>query len=158
MSLVRTAFALIMLLPAMAQAEGVFDTHFNNGGCYLRNYTPVELAGHPEQRVQSISLAPVPIEEPEGTKIFNLMVNLRGSDDYPSGIATCKATGKTMACALDDGGGKFTLKAAKRNMLQLSVSKTDVVLNGAQGPVRISGTSGDDRVFLLLNVSPALCN
>jgi hypothetical protein len=153
MTLVRAVLALALMLPAVAQADGVYDTHFNRGSCYLRNYTPHELAEHPDQRVRSIWLAPVPIEEPKGTKIFNLMVNLRGSDDY----ATCRAKGKTMACALDNGGGKFTLKASGINLL-LSIAKTDVVLHGAQGSVRISGTQGDDRVFLLASVSPALCN
>lgn len=157
MTLARAALALALMLPAAVQAEGVFDTHFNDGGCYLRDYTPHELAEHPDQLVRSILLAPVPIAEPKGTKIFNLMVNLRGSDDYPSGIATCKARGKTMACALDNGGGKFTLKAADNNLL-LSIAKTDVVLQGARGSVTLSGTRGDDRVFLMANVSPALCN
>ena len=158
MTFAKTALMFALMLPAMAQAQGVIDTHFNAGSCFLRNYGPSHLASHPDQLVRSILLAPVPLEAPKGTLLFNLMVNLRGSDDYPSGIAYCNATGKIMACQMEGDAGSFTLTAQDRNALLLTVGKFGIVLEGQDNIITISGTSGDDRAFLLGNVSTAFCN
>lgn len=162
MTLAKSALTLALLLPAAVQAQGVFDTHFNSGGCYIRNYSPRDLANHPDQLVVSISLAPVPLETPKGVKMFNLMVNLRGSKDFPSGIAYCKAKGKAMACQLEGDGGSFTIRDGKTNgrqpTLLLTVGKAGIVLEGQDGVIEISGTSGDDKVFRLLHVSNAFCS
>ncbi len=158
MILAKAALMLVLLMPAAVRADGVYDTHFNHGSCFLRQYGPSHLTEHPEQLVKKIMLAPVPLAEPPGVKIFNLMVNLRGSDDYPSAIAYCKAKGPTMACALEGGAGNFDLTGKDRNALLLKVSKTGLRLTGARNTITLSGTGGDDRAFLMTNVSAAFCN
>ncbi len=158
MTLAKTALMLALLMPATVRAEGVYDSHFNQGSCFLREYGPSHLAKHPEQLVKQILLAPVPLDAPPGVKIFNLMVNLRGSDDYPSAIAYCKAKGKAMTCQIEGDGGSFTLTGQDRNALLLKVAASGLALEGARSTVEISGTRGDDRVFLLASVSTAFCN
>ena len=158
MSLARTALALALLMPAPVQARGLNDTHFQTGGCFVRNYSKQHLASHADQLVRHISLSPVPMADPAGVKLMNLMVNLRGSDEYYSGIAYCKAKGPSMVCRLEGDGGGFTLDAAKDGALRLSVAKSGLHFEGQTNFISIAGTSGDDRVFVLPNVSSDQCN
>ena len=157
MTLARAALALALLLPSGVQARGLGETHFQTGGCFVRAYSARHLAAHPDQLVRHVSLAPVPLADPAGVRLMLLTVNLRGSDYYMSGMAQCRAKGPAMACQLEGDAGAFVLEPAKDGALRLSVGKRGLQFEGAEDFHTLSGTSGDDRVFVIPNVHPDQC-
>jgi len=152
------AVVIALLMPASVQARGLEDSHFRTGGCFVRDYSRAHLADHPDQLVRHISLAPAPLPNPPGILLLNLMVNLRGSDYYHSRFAYCYAEGVAMLCDLEGDGGSFLLEPASKGALRLTLTRAGVSFEGSEGFASLSGTSGDDRVFLLPNVDPQLCN
>ena len=158
MRLLKTALTLALLLPSALHARGLQDTYMQKGGCFIRDYSTDHLAKHPDQLVRHISLAPVPLANPPGILLLNLTVNLRGSDYYYSSFAYCHGEGVGMQCDLEGDAGSFVLEPAKNGALRLTLTRDGVSFEGATAFVELSGTSGDDRQFLLPSVNADQCN
>ncbi len=158
----RVIFCLLVAAPCNAQS--LRDTHFgaaapHSAGCFARDYSPAHLVDHPQQRVTRIGLAPVPLDAPPGQVLMNIGVMLRDRPDFLfSSFAYCEPNGPRFDCALEGDAGTFTLTGAPKGALLLTVGPNDMVFEGQTDVITLRADAGDDRVFLIPNVSPDLCN
>jgi hypothetical protein len=155
-------FALFLsAVASAAAARGLIETHFgaaapHPGGCFVREYAEDHLARHPDQRVTFITLAPVPLDWPEGGAILNVMVRLRGGD-FASGTAYCEAAGKGLACGMEGDAGSFTLAGRADGALLLTVGRHGISFETEAAFVTLEAGRGDDREFLIPNVDASAC-
>ncbi len=154
----RLSLCLPVTILLAATSPAMARQLLDGAGCYVRSYTAAHLAKHPDQLVRYISLAPVPLDAPAGQTLMILTINQRGSGEYYSRFAYCRATGNTMDCALEGDGGRFSLKGASKGQLLLTVQADGLLFEGQQDFVAISGTRGDDRSFLIPQVGADQCN
>ena len=152
----RFALPLALMIAATPMAEA--GPLANGQGCYVRTYSADHLAKHPDQLVRFISLSPVPIASLPGQFVMNLMVNQRGSDDFPSALITCKPNGALLDCIAAENRGRLTISERFKGKLTLTVGSGGLVLAGQNRDVVISGTRGDDRSFLVPQVDGDQCN
>lgn len=151
------AAALPTTLPAHATTlrDMMFPT---NVSCYLRQYSDTHLAGHPDQLVAQIALGPTPGNSYEpGWIVLTVMVRLRGSQEVYTGGAICDLAGDHLDCAMEGDAGAFTLKRVKDGAVMLNVTSRGISFEGARDFIEISGTSGDDRAFLLPQALAGSC-
>ena len=152
---------LLIASASLANARPLLETHFHSAtstGCFVRTYSAAHLAKHPDQLVRYISLSPVPNVAPAGQTLLNLTVNLRGSDYFPSSFVYCRPKGDALSCAMEGDAGRFTLSGREKGQVLLTVGRDGLVFEGQNEFVTISGTSGDDRTFLIATVSLDLCS
>jgi hypothetical protein len=152
------AAALGPALAGDAPAKGNFYEQyfsvFKHGRlCYGRTYDDAHLIEHTEQRVRSIEIemtkdnASGVANQPERFELgFGLM--LRTSPEWYGQAAICKATDIGADCYLEGDGGLFKLTPADGG-LRLETGDYGISLEGSKDFMSLSGTEGDDRVFLL---------
>lgn len=157
-----TLALILASLAAPGHARNVLATHFGNPalpspGCFVRDYDADHLASHPDQLVKNVSLGISPLSEGGKRPKLMLFVFLRGDDYYYSTSADCRPKGANLACKLESGKGSFTLSAETPSSLRLTVGRDGLAFPGGNQPF-ISGTRGDDRVFVIPNVDGDYCN
>ncbi|MGB8813459.1 MAG: hypothetical protein WCC57_09755 [Paracoccaceae bacterium] len=155
----RFALPLAFACTAMcAEAQTGMDKYFQTGGCFVREYTADHLAKHPDQLVKYISLSISALDAQPGLRVLDVIVNLRGKDEFFHGLAYCEPQGKGLACGMEGDAGAFVLEGAKQGALRLSVAAQGLSFEGQTDFITLDGRRGDDRVFLIPNVAAALCN
>ena len=149
---IRLALPLALLAAASpAVAKSPRDQMFpDDRSCYLRTYTRAHLADHPQQRVTRIALGPW-ATAPDDPRYLTLQlaVDLRGSPERFGVVAYCENEAGHLFCQLEGDAGSFTLQPRPNGALRLKVSRRGMTLEGNRDFIEISGTSGDDRMFLL---------
>jgi len=139
------------------------------GTCYLRRYTADHLQQHPQQRVSALGL----ILYPDGDQnLATLYVKVRLGQAGPGqvgpgqvgpgqvramGSAYCNQDGEGLDCLMEGDAGRFSLTGAKNGALRLSVAPRGISFEGDRDFITLSGTKGDDRVFLLPPLGDADC-
>jgi hypothetical protein len=149
------------LTPALAEdppAKGNFYEQYFSGLkhgklCYGHTYDDAHLKEHAEQRVRSIEIDMTKentsgvANQPERFELgFGLM--LRTSPEWYGQAAICKASDSSADCYLEGDGGLFKLTPADGG-LRLETGDYGISLEGSKDFMSLSGTEGDDRVFLL---------
>lgn len=139
-------------------ASAFFDTVFANvqGGtpCYGRSYDDAHIKEHPQQNVQRIEIdfdkasAGGVVNTPERFELgFALM--LTTSSEWYGQVAICKAAADSADCYLEADGGRFKLTNAGDGALKLETGNYGIVIEGSVDAASLSGSEGDDRVFVL---------
>jgi hypothetical protein len=145
-----TLTKLAEALPEQSQ----FRLMGSGGTCYLRRYTVDHLQSHPQQRVSAIGL----VLYPGGDQtLATLYVRIRPDQVQAMGSAYCDQDGEGQDCLMEGDAGRFSLTGAKNGALRLSVAPRGISLEGMRDFITLSGTSGDDRVFLLPPLGDADC-
>lgn len=165
-----TALCLATFAPAVAAGGNVFDATFAKANrCFQRTYDKAHLKAHPRQTVSGIHLGYAPTNEdgtPNTASGFELsfMFQLKQSDDWFSGTASCKTAGDHFACALEGDGGLFnvTPKAGGLSLAVVNRGGTDakanqINLEGANGFSGFGKPGGDDLVFVIPKVANSVC-
>ncbi len=150
---------LALLLASPALAEGPRELMFSStGSCYLRQYSAEHQANNPAQRVELIALGPdsASWDDARGS-ILRLLVQLRGSSDLLTAYAYCEDGPDAVLCGLEGDAGAFTLSPQADSGIILEVGAFGVGFEGSQGFVTLSGTSGDDRAFVMPPVPADAC-
>lgn len=149
--------ALTLALPV--QARSPRDVMFpSDGSCYLRHYSRDHLASHPQQRVEDILIGPwAPGRDDPRYLVLKLAVSLRDRPGLFWGVAFCENTGGDLSCGLEGDAGHFTLSPEGNGALRLSVGRHGLLFEGETEMIEISGTTGDDRVFLMPAVPADSC-
>lgn len=158
----RTVSIALMasLLPAAgALAESPRDAIFpTDATCYLRHYDKGHLASHPDQLVTQIALGPMQeaFGDPRQT-IVTLMLWRRGSSEGYVASAYCENEADHLYCPMEGDAGAFALTPQKGGKVMLKVARRGMAFEGGRDFFEISGTSGDDRAFLLPRVPADAC-
>ena len=148
------ASALTKLADALPQAKNPASLSKSGGLCYLRRYTADHLLRHPLQRVSAMGL----ILDPSGDQtMLNLYVKVRPGQVRAVASAYCDQDDKGLDCLLEGDAGRFSLTRARDGALRLSVAPRGISFEGARNFITLSGTSGDDRMFLLPPLDVADC-
>lgn len=147
----------MILCAQSADARPLIDSHFNSGGCFVRDYSADHLARHPEQLVKYISLSISALDAPQGMTLLDVIVNLRGRPEYFHGLAYCEPDVDTLACGMEGDAGAFRLEGAKAGALRLSLADQGLSFEGQTEFITLDGQQGDDRVFLIPSAKPAMC-
>ncbi len=142
--------------PALAQSPR--DTMFPGGeGCYLRNYTRAHLAGHPDQRVTEIALGPwAPGRADPRYLVLTIAVSLRGEPGLLTSAAYCENEADHLFCGLEGDAGSFVLEPPGTVPFAFP-SPATACPSKRERLHHLSGTTGDDRVFLLPPVPADSC-
>lgn len=159
--LLFAAATLPAVLPTLADARTVYQTHFagaENTGCFVRNYDTAHLAKHPDQWVTSMALTISPLSKGANVPILELFVTRRGDSYYYHVRAYCQTVGDTLSCRLDKDAGAFTVSGQKNHKILVKNTPDGMAFSGDKGAFTLSGTQGDDRSFLLPSVSSDMCN
>lgn len=152
----RLALALSLLAtPALAQSPraAMFPS---DASCYLRHYDKAHLAKHPAQRVREIAIGPMTGNFESDVLILKVMVWIDGHDGYYTGVASCENTGGSLSCQLEGDAGWFTLTPRRQGAILMKLGRDGIGFEGRDF-VTLSGSSGDDREFLLPPVAADSC-
>ncbi|MFC3180225.1 hypothetical protein [Cypionkella sinensis] len=142
-------------LPLLAQSGGV-AMFPPEAACFQRQYDAAHLAKHPQQQVVEIALTPAEGQVVSTSLVVDIAVTLRAGDHY-IGSAYCEPQGAGLSCGMEGDAGAFDLGLRKGGALLLTVSGLGMSFENDQGFLTISGTSGDDRAFLMQPVAAADC-
>ena len=143
--------------PLALGAQGLRGDLFpSDAACYLRYYDDAHMAAHPQQQVVQMAIGPDAAQTTVAALALRLQLVARGSADFYTGVAYCTENGAALECGVEGDGGSFVLDRAGAR-LQLTVGRGGVYVEGASGVLEISGTTGDDRVFLLPAVPADSC-
>lgn len=159
----RLALLLLVLaagVPGLpAQAQSPADRMFPGGeACYLRSYSRNHLASHPDQRSREIALGPwAPGRGDPRSLVLKLQLWLRDAAAPVWGVAFCENTGGSLSCGLEGDAGHFTLTPQEDGRIRLEVGRHGLLFEGADEIIEISGTTGDDRTFLMPRVPADSC-
>lgn len=149
---IRLALPLTLLAAAgPVLAKSPQDQMFpSDSSCYTRTYTRAHMADHPQQRVTRIAIGPwaAGLDDPRYLPV-RVAITLRGSPERFGAVAYCENEAGHLFCQLEGDAGSFTLEPRPNGALRLKVSRRGMMFEGNQDFIEISGTSGDDRVFLL---------
>lgn len=143
-------------LPQLHSLPRVFDAQAGGSACYLRRYSADHMTRHPLQQVTQIGLALYAAAE--GQSILTLDVTVRPGPARAAGAAYCTQDGEGLDCLMEGDAGRFSLTGAKNGALRLDVAPRGISLEGGRGFITLSGTSGDDLVFLLPPLDGAQCS
>ena len=138
-------------LPQAKSAPSLFKA---GGQCYLRRYSDDHLRQHPQQRVSAMGLI---LYQDGDQTLATLHVKVRPGPVRAMGSAYCEQDGEGLDCLMEGDAGRFSLTGAKNGALRLSVAPRGISFEGALDFITLSGTSGDDRVFLLPPLGDADC-
>ena len=156
--LMRPALALALLAtPALAKSPR--DMMFpSDASCYLRQYTPLHLAGHPDQRVTLVALGPLSAEwgDPRYL-VLTVALHVRGTSERYQAVAYCENESDHLYCQMEGDAGGFVLTPGRDGALRMALGRGGIGFEGAQDFLELSGTTGDDRVFLLPAVPADAC-
>ncbi|MCB6177013.1 hypothetical protein LHP98_02570 [Rhodobacter sp. Har01] len=148
---------LLAATPAVAKSprDQMFPT---DSSCYLRQYTLSHLASHPAQRVRQIALGPwAPEAGHQRYVALRVAVGLRGTAERFQGVAYCENEADHLFCQMEGDAGSFVLEPRPNGAVRMTLTRAGIGFEGNQDFVEISGTSGDDRVFLLPPVAAGAC-
>lgn len=152
----RLALALTLLAtPALAESPRA-EMFPSDASCYLRHYDKAHLAKHPQQQVREIALGPQTGSFESDVLSLTVALSLRGVPEIYSGTAYCENTGGSLSCQMEGDAGWFTLTPRKKGTVLLKVGKDGLGFEGSNF-ITISGTTGDDREFLLPPVPADSC-
>ena len=161
----RTSLAVIaLLIPVHALAADAappasfFDQWFANaqGGtpCYGRSFDDAHLNAHTKQLVRRIE---IDMTKSNASGIANTAerfelgfgLMLAKSAEWYGQAAICKSSEASADCFLEGDGGRFKLTPMPDGALKLETGDYGIALEGASDTIALSGSDGDDRVFLL---------
>lgn len=146
----------LLLAAAPALAQSPRDAIFGAGsGCYLRDYSASHLADHPAQQVDIIAIGPAGADERMTIVKVGILLRDRGGDF--TAMAYCENEADHLYCLMEGDAGAFTLTPAAKGAVKLSVARRGMLFEGAVGFAELSGTAGDDRVFLIPPVPADAC-
>ena len=95
---------------------------------------------------------------PDGDQtMLNLYVMVRPGPIRAMASAYCNQDGEGLDCLLEGDAGRFSLTGARNGALRLSVAPRGISFEGDRHFITLSGTSGDDRMFLLPPQDDADC-
>lgn len=137
------AVVLMSILPAPAMAD------LMGAGCFVRVYSAAHLRDHPLQQVTVIALRRAPVQDLDGAVLVDVGVEMRAWNEPLRGSAVCVPVGATLDCLLEGDAGAFTLEAGRGGALRLVVAPRGMAFEGTSDFAEISGTTGDDRLFLI---------
>ena len=151
----RIAALGFLPLPLLAQtgATAMFPPE---AACFQRQYDAAHLAQHPRQQVVEIALTPAEGQVVSTSLVVDIAVTLRAGDHY-IGSAYCEPEGNGLSCGMEGDAGAFSLSVRKGGALLLNVDPLGMSFENEQDFLTISGTSGDDRAFLMQPVAAADC-
>lgn len=152
----RIAALWFLPLPLLAQtgATAMFPPE---AACFQRQYDAAHLAKHPQQQVVDIALTPAEGQVVSTSLVVDIAVTLRGTGAHYIGSAYCEPDGTGLSCGMEGDAGAFNLSLRKGGALLLAVSPLGMSFENEQDFLTISGTSGDDRAFLMQPVAAADC-
>lgn len=147
----------VLAMPALAQSPR--DIMFpSDASCYLRHYDKAHLSKHQEQIVKEIALGPWDPAVGDGDRLVLLLaVYVRGTDERFVANAYCKNEADHLHCQMEGDAGSFTVTPAKNGAIRLDLTRDGIAFEGEGGFVALSGTSGDDRQFLIPPVPADAC-
>lgn len=154
--MIRGLLLVILPLPLSAQtgATAMFPPE---AACFQRHYDAAHLAKHPQQQVTDIALTPAEGQEVSTSLVVDISVQLRGISDSYIGSAYCEPAAAGLSCGMEGDAGAFSLALREGGALLLKVDPRGMSFEGAQDFLTLSGSSGDDRAFLLQPVGAADC-
>lgn len=143
-------------LPLLAQtgATAMFPPE---AACFQRHYDAAHLKKHPQQQVSDIALTPAEGQAVSTSLVVDISVKLRGVVESYIGSAYCEPDAVGLSCGMEGDAGAFSLTLREGGALLLKVSHLGMSFEGAQDFLTISGSSGDDREFLMQPVAAADC-
>ncbi|MES2434775.1 MAG: hypothetical protein V4586_13250 [Pseudomonadota bacterium] len=143
-------------LPLLAQtgATAMFPPE---ASCFQRHYDAAHLAKHPQQQITDIALTPAEGQEVSTSLVVDISVKLRGVAESYIGSAYCEPDAVGLSCGMEGDAGAFGLALREGGALLLTVDPLGMSFEGAQDFLSVSGTSGDDRAFLMNPVAAADC-
>lgn len=146
-------------LATPALAKGPIDAIFpSDGSCYLRHYDRAHMSRHQDQLVTEIAIGPYAPEWGRQDHVaITLMVSVRGTDEFFVSYSVCQEDSGALSCQMEGDAGSFSLHADAGGKVRLEVSRRGMNFEGQSGFISISGTRGDDRVFLLPPVPADSC-
>ncbi len=149
---------LLMLLPLPLQAQtGAIAMFPPEAACFQRHYDAMHLAEHPQQRISAIALTPAEGQVVSSSLVVDISVNLRSGSESYSGSAYCEPDAAGLSCGMEGDAGAFNLVLRDGGALLLKVDPGGMSFEGTQDFLTVSGTSGDDRAFLMYPVAAADC-
>ena len=164
LSMIRMVFLLSasMAFNAVSFAQAADDDFFtaifsnvqNGKPCYGRTYDGAHLKSHPTQKVRRIEIDMDRMDANERVNTaerfeLGIAVMTTNSSEWYGNAAICKAGSNSAECFLDGDGGKFKLTASKDGAVRLETGDYGIGFEGEKDYIALSGTNGDDRVFLL---------
>lgn len=150
---------ILLISAAPALASGSMDQIFpSDGSCYLRHYDRAHMATHPDQLVTDIAIGPYAPEWGRQDYVaVTVVVSVIGTDEFLASYAVCRENRGSLTCLMEGDAGGFSLKAETSGKVRLEVSRQGMNFEGRSGFISLSGTQGDDRVFLLPPVPADSC-
>ena len=125
----------------------MFDPKAGGSECYVRRYSAIHLASHPQQRVTQIGVTR-DLTLLDGGVDLQIEVRLRG-DRVAQLTSYCLETDSALDCEIEGDAGNFRVEPAKDDALRLIVGARGIGLEDDQGFVTLRADRGDDRVFLI---------
>lgn len=154
----RKLIGMLVLLPIPVLAQTGATAMFPpEASCFQRHYDAAHLAQHPQQDVTDISLTPAEGQQVSTSLVVDIAVHLRGKPDGYVGSAYCEPDAAGLSCGMEGDAGAFNLVLRDRGALLLKVDPGGMSFEGTQDFLTVSGTSGDDRAFLMYPVAAADC-
>lgn len=150
------AFLVLLPCPLLGQtgATAMFPPE---AACFQRHYSAAHLAQHPQQIITDIALSPAEGQQVSTSLVVDISVKLRGETDSYIGSAYCEPGGAGLSCGMEGDAGAFTLALRDGGALLLKVDPVGMSFEGARDFLTLSGSSGDDRAFLMHPVVAADC-
>lgn len=165
-----TSVVILMASALPGSAAGdtskFFDTAFLNaaGGnpCYARTYDDAHLQMHDKQTVRAIEIdmdKDNANDIPNTPERFQLGFGLKvkKSEEWFNGVAICQASDTAADCFIEGDGGRFLMTPEADGAIKLETGNYGIALEGEKDFVSISGSEGDDRVFILKPAPRAEC-
>lgn len=150
------ALLVFFPLPLLAQtgATAMFPPE---AACFHRHYSAAHLAQHPQQTVTDIALTPAAGQEVSMSLVVDISVKLLGQADSYIGSAYCEPDAMGLSCGMEGDAGAFSLTLRDDGGLLLRVDPRGMSFEGPRDFLTVSGTSGDDREFLMQPVAASAC-
>ena len=147
----RAPLLLLALLPGMAAAEDLADTHFRMNFCYQQMFDAADLAANPGQEIRRIALGrkPVGVTEHLGEVTMEVEVTLHDSSDPLEALARCHPDAEGLTCELGRDAGGFELKAQGNDLALTTAGPDGMVFQGWTEEVRLGADEGVDQSFVL---------
>ena len=154
--MIRALLLMMLPLPMYAQtgATAMFPPE---ASCFQRHYDAAHLAEHPQQMVTYIALTPAEGQEVSTSLVVDISVKMRGLSESYIGSAYCEHDVEGLSCGMEGDAGAFSLALRADGALLLKVDRRGMSFEGEQDFLTLSGTSGDDRAFLMHPVAAADC-
>ncbi|WP_156317426.1 hypothetical protein [Cypionkella psychrotolerans] len=150
--------AMLVLLPCPLLGQtGVTAMFPPEAACFQRHYDAAHLAKHPQQQITDIALTSAEGQEVSTSLVVDISVKLRGGADSYIGSAYCEPDTVGLSCGMEGDAGAFSLALRDGGALLLRVDSGGMSFEGERDFFTLSGSSGDDRVFLMHPVAAADC-